>query len=65
VIGYDKVSLLTAGMFLSPYSVTTIREYFASGLLDYLLDEGIHLSEISPILYQKIFEIVEKLNNEI
>ena len=32
-IGYDKLSLLTSGLFLSPYSITTIREYFASGLI--------------------------------
>jgi len=64
-VGYDKLSLLTAGLFLSPYSITTIREYFASGMIDYLLDDGVHLSEISPILYRKIFQTVEKLNNEI
>ena len=64
-VGYDKLSLLSSGLFLSPYSITTIREYFASGLIDYLFEEGIHLSDVSPILYRKIFKIVEKLNNEI
>jgi hypothetical protein len=64
-VGYDKLSLLTAGLFLSPYSVTTIREYFASGFIDYLLDDGIYLEDISPILYRKISKIVETLKNEI
>jgi len=41
VVGYDKISLLTAGLFLSPYSITTIREYFASGMLDYLTNDNI------------------------
>ena len=64
-VGYTPLWNYVNGIFPSPYAATSVREYFASGLLDYLLDEGIHLSEISPILYQKIFEIVEKLNNEI
>jgi hypothetical protein len=64
-VGYDKISMLTAGLFLSPYSITTIREYFASGFISYLLDEDDHLSDISPILYRKIFKIVEILADEI
>lgn len=65
VVGYDKLALLSAGLFLSPYSITTVREYFASGFLNYLLDEDDHLSDVSPTLYQKINEIVENLKNEI
>ena len=64
-VGYDKISILTAGLFLSPYSVTTIREYFASGMLSYLLDESDHLDEISPILSEKIVKVMENLRNEI
>ena len=61
VVGYDKISLLTAGLFLSPYSITTIREYFASGMLDYLLGENTLLKEVSLILYEKINEVIEDL----
>jgi hypothetical protein len=64
VVGYDKISLLTAGLFLSPYSVTTIREYFASGVLDYLTNEDSYIDEISPILYSKIKTMEEEINNE-
>jgi hypothetical protein len=64
IVGYDKISLLTAGMFLSPYSVTTIREYFASGVLDYLTNENSYIDEISPILYSKIKTMEEEINNE-
>jgi len=60
-VGYDKISLLSAGLFLSPYSITTIREYFATGLLDYLLGEDNHLKDVSPILYEKINKIIENL----
>jgi hypothetical protein len=64
VVGYDKISLLTAGLFLSPYSITTIREYFASGMLDYLTNDDSYIDEISPVLYSKIKQIEENLNNE-
>lgn len=64
VVGYDKISLLTAGLFLSPYSITTIREYFASGMLDYLTNDNSYIGEISPVLYSKIEQIEENLNNE-
>ena len=62
VVGYDKLSLLAAGLFLSPYSITTIREYFAAGMLNYLLEEGEYLNEISPVLYKKIEKTVESLS---
>ena len=65
VVGYDKISLLTAGLFLSPYSITTVREYFASGMLDYLTSDNSYIDEISPVLYSKIKQIEENLNNEI
>ena len=60
-MGYDKISLLSAGLFLSPYSITTIREYFATGLLDFLLGEDNHLKDVSPVLYEKINEVIENL----
>jgi len=53
-IGYDKLSLLIPGLFLSPYSITSIREYFANGLEEYLLGEPNVLKNISPILYNKL-----------
>ena len=37
-IGYDNLNYLINGLFLNPYAVTSIREYFASGLEKYFLD---------------------------
>ena len=48
-IGYDKLSLITPGLFTSPYSITSIREYFANGMEDYLLGDSEHLKQISPV----------------
>jgi len=53
-IGYDKLSLIIPGLFLSPYSITSIREYFANGMEEYLLGEPQALKKISPVLYNKI-----------
>jgi hypothetical protein len=64
IVGYDKISLLTAGLFLSPYSITTIREYFASGMLDNLTSDDNYIGEISPVLYSKIKQVKENLSNE-
>jgi hypothetical protein len=63
VVGYDKISLLTAGLFLSPYSITTVREYFATGMLDYLTDNESYMKDISPVLYSKIKNIEETIED--
>jgi len=58
-IGYDKLSMLTAGLFLSPYSITSIREYFSNGFEEYLKGDKTYLRQISPALYKKIEELLE------
>ena len=62
-VGYDKLSLLSAGLFFSPYSITSVREYFANGFLLYLSEEYEYLKNLSPVLYSKIVKILNKLNN--
>ena len=56
VVGYDKISLLTAGLFLSPYSITTVREYFATGFTEFYMHPNEHgfLQKVSPQLYKKL-----------
>ena len=58
-IGYEKLEFLITGIFLSNYSVTSMREYFATGFERYFLGNAAELSGISPYLYQKI----DDLNN--
>ena len=53
-VGYDKLSLMIPGLFLSPYSITSIREYFANGLEEYLLGEPNVIKSLSPVLYKKL-----------
>lgn len=54
-IGYDKLDILTANMFYSPYGATSLREYFANGFEAFFLKgDAHHLKELSPKLYKKM-----------
>jgi hypothetical protein len=69
VVEYPTLSSLTTGLFYSPYSVTSLREYFANGFENYFMRDKNYLKKISPILYNKITDLVynstgEKQNNE-
>jgi len=57
-LGYDLVAALTAGLFLSPYAVTSLREYFANAFEAYFLGERRYLQEISPQVFIKIENLV-------
>ena len=59
-LGYDKLSALTPGLFLSPYSVTSIREYLANGFEEYIDGDLHYLKEICPVLYNKLKSILER-----
>jgi len=58
-LGYDNLIVLTTGLFLSPYSVTSLREYFANGLEEYLKGDRDYLKEVSPILFNKLDSLFE------
>jgi hypothetical protein len=58
-LGYDSLIALTLGLFLSPYSVTSIREYFANGFEEYIIGDRHYLKEISPALFNKLESILE------
>ena len=57
-VGYENLIGLTIGLFTSPYSVTTLREYFANGFEEYFLGDYNYLEEISPRLFKKIDDLV-------
>ena len=58
-IGYPILETLTLGLFLSPYSVTSINEYFAVGFENFYMDETNYVKKICPILLEKIFYLDE------
>tara|TARA_Y100000034_G_scaffold64131_1_gene77556 strand:- start:5921 stop:6613 length:693 start_codon:yes stop_codon:yes gene_type:complete len=58
-IGYPTLVSLTMGLFVSPYAVTSLREYFANGFENYFLEDRRYLRKLSPYLFNKIQNIVE------
>ncbi len=58
-IGYPILTQLTMGLFLTPYGVTSLREYFAESFEYYFLKEREYVKTISPLCYTKIQELLE------
>ena len=56
-VGYDRLSLMIPNLFITPYSVTTIREYFADGLEEYFFGDPDLVKSVCPVLYSKIKDI--------
>jgi hypothetical protein len=55
-VGYDKLSPIIQGMFVSPYAATSLREYFATMFTEFYLDSDHNfLKKTCPALYEKIF----------
>jgi len=67
-IGYDKLSTLLAGVFITPYAATSLREYFATGFTEFYTHPDAHgfLQKVSPELYKKLISLQdpEKLDNQ-
>jgi Mlc titration factor MtfA (ptsG expression regulator) len=61
-IGYDRLSLIIPNLFISPYSVTSIREYFANGVEEYLFGDPNLLKSVNPVLYSKINKIYNEIS---
>ena len=57
-IGYPKLKSFTNGLFHTPYAVTSLREYWASGFEDYFLGNSEILKNISPELFNKIEGVI-------
>jgi hypothetical protein len=57
-VGYEALWNLINGIFLSPYSVTSLREYFAIGFEFYFMKDKSMIKKLCPRLYSKI-ELLE------
>ena len=66
-VGYDKLTTVTAGVFISPYAATSLREYFATAFTEFYTHPDTHgfLQKISPALYKKLILLQnpEELDN--
>ena len=57
-IGYPNLEAITSDYFLTPYSITSIREYWATGFEFYFYGKYDIVKTLCPKLYKKIEEIV-------
>ena len=57
-VGYEKLNPLLVGIFPSPYAVTSLREYWSVGFEDYFVGDREYLKRVSPILFNKIEEVI-------
>jgi len=66
-IGYDKLTTLVEGIFVTPYAATSLREYYATGFTEFYVNPDTHgfLQKVSPELYKKLIllQSPEKLDN--
>ena len=53
-VGYPTLTHLTLGLFLTPYGVTSLPEYFAEAFEYYFLRDREYVRKISPACYKKI-----------
>jgi len=58
-LGFERLKSFTRGLFVTPYSVTSLSEYFSEGFEHYLIHDPIYLNKISPVLYDKVGYLIE------
>ena len=61
-VGYEALSSISMGLFITPYAATSLREYFATGYVEYLMGDKNYLKNVSPILYKKIETLIGETN---
>lgn len=57
-IGSQMLRMMTSSIFIRPYASVSLREYFATGFEAYFLGNKQLLKQLSPILYNKIEDLV-------
>ncbi len=66
-VGYDKLQNYAAGVFLTTYAPTSLREYYATGFVEFFLNSDSHnyMKKVTPQLYKKIFELYSEENLDV
>ena len=59
-VGYPELRALTSGLFSSPYSITSIREYFAVGFEKIFLGDREEIKSCCPMLFAQIAALYKK-----
>ena len=61
-IGYDNLRTITSELFLSPYAVTSLREYFANAFEHMYIEGERDIKNISPVAHRKILLLMNPRN---
>ena len=62
-VGYETMWGAISGLFLSPYSTTSLREYFAIGFEEYFMGNKKTIRTFCPYLFSKL-ETVESMGEK-
>ena len=57
-ITYPVLSGLSSGLFLSPYSITSIREYFANAFEKFFSGYSEEVKKTTPSVYSKLVDLI-------
>ena len=58
-VGYEALHNLIPGLFLAPYSISSLREYFARGFEEFYLGKPVNLDKTCPYIYKKLLRLHE------
>lgn len=57
IVGYKTLENMSNGLFLSPYGITSLREYFANAFEKFFSGQPHLVKNISPAIYRKLADI--------
>ena len=63
-IGYETLSSIAMGLFITPYAATSLREYFATGYVEYLMGDRNYLMKVSPALLKKVAQLIGETDED-
>lgn len=63
-IGYDKLRNMTNDLFMTPYGITSLREYWANTFENFVLGQKERAKEICPKVCQKIVYLLGDKSEE-
>ncbi len=63
-IGYPLLTNLTMGLFVNPYAITSLREYFASGFEEFFMGDKKYIQKVSPQVYYKLIDLEDIKSEE-
>jgi len=61
VVGYDALNQICVNIFSSAYAATSVSEYWAKGFEELFIGEKSNLKNLSPVLYNRLVNLIKEL----